>query len=240
MLLITTPNFTGDVVVIANAAEALGWSVHRATRGWRIPDWLKDQEGAVYGEQIFCEVVAAQMNWTLAQNDKAWLANLDREHTGRQILFTNVRLARTMQSPKFISPADYRSFAGAIYKSGRYLPPSVVIDDEPVLVSDVVNFDSEYRTFIKDRSVVAASCYVYNGRPAEKANWYYNTPLVIRYVNNLLSDEKIECVPGSVIDVGMFANGKMAVVKTKPAWKSAIHGCDYAAALDVIKDSVIN
>jgi hypothetical protein len=52
-----------------------------------------------------------------------------------------------------------------IYTDGSRLPgPDAVDPDSPVLVSDVVRFDTEVRLHVLDKTVVAASRYAQSGQ----------------------------------------------------------------------------
>src|SRR5271170_2486201 len=204
MLLIVTPNFKGEVPMLAKTAEILGWNVYH--NGWRVPEHLRGTPGAVYGEQFFCEVVAEQMKWNLLSNSLDWLAKLPEDYTNRKITFTTLAEARKITGEKFIKPADDKAFESKVYDSGNDLPKNSVLDNTPTLVSDVLKFTSEYRCFIKNRKVVAACCYLLKSVGMLDAainkpeNYNNNIEAVISFVNKLLEDERVPCAPGAVID----------------------------------------
>jgi len=246
MLLIVTPNYKGEVPVLAKTASALGWDIYN--RGWRIPVHLLRSPGAVYGEQFFCEVIAEQMNWNLLSNPLDWLAKLPEEYVNRKITFTTLAEARKINEKKFIKPADDKCFPAQVYESGNDLPKHVVLDNTPTLVSDVVNFTSEYRCFIKDRKVTTACCYLYKhyGKEPEinnPANYYQNNDLVLEFMTKLLADERVECAPGSVIDVGRCKKDdealKFVVLETNPVYASGTYGCEMVAVLDAINAACV-
>jgi hypothetical protein len=239
MLLIVTPNFKGEVPILAKAAEILGWEVYRSPGGWRLPEDLKGKEGAVYGELYFCEVVAQQMNWTLRSNSLGWLARLPNKYTKRNIEFMTLAEARKITEKKFIKPADDKVFPSQVYDNGDALPKQDYLDSVPVLVADKVKFLSEYRCFIKDRKVVSISCYLMMKEVNAAHNWYINTEPVVDFVNKMLEDDSVECAPGCVIDAGRLKNGEIAIVEDNPVYASGIYGCEIAASLDAIKASCL-
>lgn len=245
MLLILTPNNRNDEIrKLGRTAEILGWDVYYSKGSWWVPENLMGAPGAVYGEQFFCEVVASQMNWSLLYNSLDWLAKLPKEYTCRNILFTKLSAARKITEEKFIKPADDKCFPARVYANGSELPPTV-IDEAPVLVSDVMRFTSEYRCFIKNRNVVSTCCYYYKGVNMQEAKindptfYWTNHEAVVDFVNKMLKDDRIECVKGSVIDVGRFQKDKYAVIESNPVYASGLYGCDTVAALDAIKSACV-
>jgi hypothetical protein len=237
MLLIVTPNFRGEVPILARAAEILGWEVFRSPGGWRLPAELQGKAGAVYGELFFCEAIAQQMGWTLKSNSLDWLAKLPKDYLKRDVYFTTLAEARKITEKKFIKPADDKVFPAQVYDDGSALPHQDFLDGVPVLVSDKVKFSSEYRCFVKNRKVVSVSCYLMMKAINEPSNWYVSTEPIVDFVNKMLEDSSIECAPGACIDVGKFKNGDIAIIEANPAYASGIYGCEIVASLDAIKAS---
>lgn len=243
MLLITTPNVRGEVKILGKAASALGWDTFCG--GWRIPEYLKNRIGAVYGEQFFCEAVAEQMNWTLLSNPLDWLVRLPEEYTQRKIDFMTLAEARHIKEKRFIKPADDKTFKAMIYESGDELSKNPLLDDVPTLVSDIMNFTSEYRCFIKNRKVISICCYSYkkigmtDALIDKEEHYHNNNDAVIEFVNKMFEDERVDCAPGAVIDVGRFKKDTYAVIESNPVWASGIYGCELVAALDAIKTACI-
>lgn len=243
MLLITTPNKHEEITLLSKTAKALGWDVYN--EGFRIPDHLLKQPGAVYGEQFFCEIVAEQMGWKLLSNSLDWLTKLPEEYTNRKIIFTKLAEARLLTEEKFIKPADDKCFPAKVYLSGKDLPITPVIDDAPTLISDVMKFTSEYRCFVKNKIVTTACCYLYQKigmqEPAINKPEHYNNnnDVVIEFVNKLLQDSRVECADGTVIDVGRFKKDTYTVIESNPVWAAGIYGCEPVAVLDAIKAACI-
>lgn len=243
MLLIVSPNYRDEIVLLTKTASALGWYIYNG--GWVIPPHLLKMRGAVYGERFFCEYVSEQMNWKLHSNPLDWLAKLPEGYVNRKITFSTLASARKITDKKFIKPADDKAFLSAVYNSGNDLPENKILDDTPVLISDVMNFTSKYRCFIKDRAVVAECCYYlksYNMKEAEinkHSNYDNNSKAVIDFVNNMLKDQLVDCVRGTVIDVGRFKKDTYTVIGSNPVWTSDVYGCELTAVLDVIATACV-
>jgi hypothetical protein len=240
MLLIATPNLKDDVVALIETAKALGFDIFVSPPGWRLPQHILGQHGIVYGEALFCEVIAQQMGWQLLDNSLDWLTKLPEKYVSRKIYYTTMVNARKESKKRFFKPADMKSFEAKVYESGKDLSDSSVLDEIPVLVSEEMNFTSEYRCFIKNRKVVSASCYLYKKDINKPEHYFVNNDAVISFVNNMLKDDLVGCVPGAVIDVGRFKKDTYAVIESNPAYASGLYGCELVAVLDVLKSCVVN
>jgi hypothetical protein len=247
MLLITTPNIKPEVKSLITTAQALGWSVYND--GWRVPDRVKYEKGAVYGEPLFCETIAEQMHWTLRRNPIDWLSTLPFEYISRNIVLTDLGVARKLTEEKFIKPATDKIFDAKIYASGVDFPSSLD-DDITVIMSDVMRFTSKYRCIVKNREVISECCYFLHTRPMQSnklpeqfnlpQNYDNNHKDVITFVNKMLQDERVKCIDSFVIDVGRFDKDKYAVITDKPVHNTPIYGCDPVAVLDAIKTACVS
>lgn len=246
MILITQPRAGtshNEILALQAAAREMGWEVHPAATGWRLPDHLIESgvKGVPYGSQTFCEVIAQQMNWRLKANSFDWLAKVPSKFLKRQVEFMTLEEARKITERKFIKPADDKCFDAKVYEPGEFNPPQIIEDNYPVLVSDVVQFDVEYRTFIDGLSVKTWSNYLFYGEINDRHYCHMiNADLEhpVAFVRNMLIDSNIllPTIP-SVIDVGIIRGKGMAVIETNPAWASGIYGCDPHQVLKVLEGS---
>lgn len=244
MKLITQPRVGtshNEIIALHVAAEEKGWEVIPAPSGWRLDDKLitSGAKGVAYGSQTFCEVIAMQMNWRLQQNSFDWLAKLPEKYTKRNIQFMTLGEAKLLKEKKFIKPADDKVFAAAVYEPGTLHPHETVPNDTPTLVSDVVEWDIEYRCFVSRFRVRTWSNYLFYGeindpRYAHMINLDYGHPA--DFVNDLLADIDITTAP-SVIDVGLIRGKGLAIIESNQAWASGIYGCDPSDVLDVLEQS---
>jgi hypothetical protein len=212
--------------------------------GWRLTEEMIDSgvNGAPYGSQTFCEVIAQQMNWTLKANSFDWLAKLPPKFLGRQVDFMTLGEAKKLQKTKFIKPADDKVFAAGVYAPGTLITHEVISDDTPTLVSDVVEFDLEYRTFVSRDEVLAWSNYIFFEHQVEPKMWNMIPADLTppdRFVDDMLDDigNVVDTYP-SVIDVGRIRGKGWAIIETNQAWASGLYGCDPMGALSVIEDAV--
>ena len=233
-----------DILALRMVARDLDIEVVSAPQGWRLDlDIVESKDFAIpYGSQYFCEVIAQQMNLKLLQNPFDWLAKVPKKYTKRQIDFMTLGEAKKITETKFIKPADDKVFDAKVYEAGEFNPPSTIDDSYPVLVSEPVTFDLEYRCFVNPYKVLTWSNYVWYGELANPKN-YYSTisdfgPENIdheNFVENVLSE--ITTVH-SVVDVGWIPDKGWAIIETNPVWASGLYGCDPMMALTVMMNSV--
>lgn len=243
MLLITQPRVGtshNEILALQMAAHERGWDVFPADTSWRLPEDLiaSKVKGVPYGSQIFCEVIAQQMGWVLKQNKFDWLAKLPKDFLHRQVDFMTLKEAKTISTTKFIKPADDKCFPAKVYEPGELVTHPSIPDDTPTLVSDVVQFDLEYRTFVSQVKPETWSNYLFYGEINEPN---YHKMVDKRYEDprRFVSDLMILTSPQvpSVIDVGTIRGVGMAVIETNPAWASGLYGCDPDSVLEVLEVS---
>lgn len=249
MILITQPR-TGtshnEILALHFAARELGWEVLAAPGGWRLDEEFTKSglKGVPYGSQTFCEVISQQMGWTLKQNSFDWLSKVHPDYLKRKVDFMTLGQAKLITERKFIKPADDKCFDAKVYLPGEFQPSIHVPDDYPVLVSEPVEFDLEYRCFVDGNVVKTWSNYIMYDNVADPRYWNMVPLDEVRYpyelVNDLLYDGRckgLNTVP-SVIDVGRIRGKGWAIIETNQAWASGLYGCDPLAALRVMEKSV--
>jgi hypothetical protein len=237
MLLLAQPRNGSEIRALIVAAHELGWEVIEAPSGWRLEEELTSsgKVGVPYGSQTFCEVISQQMNWQLKFNPLDWLAKIDRQYLGRKVEFMTLAQAMQLSEPKFVKPADDKVFPAKVYYPGidSLTPHEIIPRDTPVLVSDPVQFVSEYRCFVKDKQVVTCSCYIMDGEINEPRNWFKRSEIVAAHLTKLLACDIIQSAP-AVVDLGYLNTGELVIIESNQAWASGIYGCDLAGVLDTL------
>jgi len=250
MILITQPRVGtshNEILALQIAAREKGWEVLPAPSGWRLDEELTKSgvKGVPYGSQTFCEVIAMQMGWTLKQNSFDWLSKIHPYYLKRKVDFMTLGEAQRIQETKFIKPADDKVFTAKVYAPGELIVPESVPLDTPTLVSDVVEFDLEYRTFV-DKRVRTWSNYICYDHVADPKYWDM-IPMgeerePYEFVNDMLHDMEFHDMGGlvtvpSVIDVGRIKGKGWAIIETNQAWASGIYGCSPMQVLKVLEQS---
>ncbi|WP_326589268.1 ATP-grasp domain-containing protein [Streptomyces sp. NBC_01294] len=182
--------------------------------------------------------VAGVLGLGLLEPPDDWLARLPERFTGRRIELTTLGRARALTGSgraAFVKPPREKSFPPAVYGDGAPLPRSLPAAT-PVLVSEVVDFAAEYRLFLIDGEIAAASRYAVHGRldPA---------PLdadprgadVRGFAAGLLAETAPSLPSAVTVDVGLVGGtGRFAVVEANMPWFSNSYAARPDAVLDVV------
>jgi hypothetical protein len=242
--LLLPPRITEDGVALSRAAARAGWDVERLP-SWHIPPLLREEDVVLFAEPLFVLHAAPQLDLAMIETPYGWLPNLPRKYVMRDVRLMTLREARSLKEEWFVKPAMEKFFAAGVISDGAALPGRDAASDAvPVLVSEVVRWAVEFRSFVKDRRNLTMSPYLVNGQLARTADdrWEVDESLdrdASAFLDGLLRDESVLLPPAVVIDFGRLADGSWAIVEANPAWGSGIYGCDTDAVLDVVRRSCV-
>lgn len=237
--LVLSQRFTDDSNALWRTALAAGWDVVRA-HGFRVDP--VNGEVAMYGETLFADAVAEALGVSVLGPSAAWLPALPHRYLRREVRLTDLEGAQTSTFPAFIKPPDDKFFAARIYAALTDFVDSTqgLASTTPVLVSQPVRFEVEYRAFVEERRVATISVYIRAGQLAD--DWREEPgerEEALEFLSRLLADELVELPPALVIDVGRLATGGWAVIEGNPAWASGLCGCDPTAVLPVLAAATV-
>ncbi|WP_244872316.1 ATP-grasp domain-containing protein [Catellatospora sp. TT07R-123] len=238
-VLVLAPRVTESGLAYADAARRRGMRVE-TLREWRVPAELAQAEGThLYAGPLFADAVGAELGLGLLEPDQDWLARLPREVTRRGIVFTTLAHARGLRRAAFVKPPDDKSFPAKVYRDGTALPgPDVADGDSPVLVSDVVLFLAEFRLFVLDGTVVAATRYAVAGEVDAAAD-DPRCAEAIEFAAALFTPGMPALPSAVVVDVGLLADPETgrpewAVIEANAAWASGHYAADPDRALETV------
>jgi hypothetical protein len=240
-VLVFPPRFNDTARALSDAAARPGLRTHTLSH-WRVPQDLRSHGAAhLYAGPLFADAVAAELNLALLQPADDWLPSLDQELLGREVRLTTIAAARAIRRPVFVKPPADKLFPAKVYSDGSKLPgPDAVQDDLPVLVSDVVTFLEEYRLFVLDGAIHAASRYAVDGEldiaPLERADGFAD--MALGFAADLLGASAASLPSAVVVDVGILHVGgcflRPAVVEANMAWASGHYAADPDRVLEVV------
>jgi len=235
--LLLTPRQTKDAQELWRGAGRLGWSVHRV-HGWKVPE-VDITDIAVYAEPLLAAHIAQRLGLELLGPTNDWLPLIPECWRKRSVRLATMEQARACVEPRFIKSAAGKEFDARVYDSGGDLPRGQMIGDSlPVLIQEIVRWEVEYRCFVSNRLVEAASSYWRHGKESRDENGIWSTSELseaVAFCNAFLADPEV-CAPDAcVIDVGTIQGTGWAVIECNAASSSGIYGCDGAAVLPVLQ-----
>ncbi|MEU2660653.1 ATP-grasp domain-containing protein [Streptomyces sp. NPDC007325] len=201
-----------------------------------------------YGGPVAGARLAGRLGFALLEPSDGWLAALPEEFTGRQVRVGTIADAWAIDLPTFVKPPRDKSFPADVYTDGsrlsRDLDPTA-----PVLLSDVVTFAAEYRLFLLDGRIAAASRYAVFGRldpspldpsplGADRAD-RSTAAEITEFADRLVATAGHTLPSAVVVDVGQLLDPyrpghRWAVVEANMAWFSHAYAADPARVLDVV------
>lgn len=243
MILLLSPRKNASSVAIENAAQSVGWETRRLTN-WRAPEELFGRNGIVaYGEPLFVAAMSDMLGLALIEPPFNWLTVLPHIYTKRTVEFTTLELARLKKTKIFAKPADDKCFVARVYQSGQDIEASQLLPKEtPVLLSEVVTWEVEYRFFILERQPEAFCIYLKNGNlvdPSSTASVAESNEAFV-FVRQFLNDRQVALPPSVVLDVGKIAGRGWAVLEANPVFGSGIYNCDPHRVLPVLERSIVS
>ena len=139
-----------------------------------------------------------------------------------------------------MKPPNDKSFPAGVYLGSKL--PSDYPYEMPVLVSEIVTWEKEFRCFILDRELRTYSLYSRYGarqRDAEFASTREEDEQVQAFLSSLLADVRVDLPKATVVDVGFIQGKGWACVEQNAAWGAGIYGCCPSAVLEVIKHAAV-
>jgi len=239
-ILVTSPRITHDSTTLMQAVKETGQSTLRL-QNFRPTQALEGQRIAVYGEPLFAVILSAKLDHAVIEPTADWLPNLPEVYIKRRIRHTTIGEARQAKTPQFVKNSDgMKAFEAQVYQTGSDLPSEEFYpEDYGVLVSEPVTWQSEYRCFIQERTLLTLSVYMRDGELAKSSGgaWLHDAEEMTQakaFCQTILDDLTMPLPPACVVDVGYIQNRGWAVIETNPAYGSGIYGCDPSAVLAVV------
>jgi hypothetical protein len=230
--LVLTPRFTEDAQALWGAAGRLGWDVERLA-SWRIPEHLTSiPEPVLYVEVVFAPMFAEAFEVELVEPPADWLCGVPLEYVKRRIELTTLGAARQLVEPAFVKPPNDKSFQARVYSPQEL--PTHLPDETPVLICEVVQWEKEFRCYIRDRKLRTFSVYLRQGELQREHEFISSDDEDVeltRFVESFLADDRVILTDGAVVDVGVIAGRGWAIVEQNAVWGAGIYGCDPAEVL---------
>ena len=208
-----------------------------------MPDHFRTlDEPVLYGEALFGPSLAEQLGLSLLNPPEDWLVRLPMDYRHRHIELSTLGRAKLLQDEAFVKPPNDKSFPAGVYRGADLPTEYAEAKDMPVLVSEVVTWEKEFRRFILDRTLVTWSVYSRFGdlqRDADFASSPAEAGELQAFMSTLLADDRVDLPRATVVDVGTIEGRGWGCVEQNAAWGAGIDGCDPAAVLAVLRHAAV-
>jgi hypothetical protein len=213
---------------VAKAWEDNGGIVMRVERFWETLE-LEGSTAALYGNHIFCLVLAQKLNLELVSPPDDFLFYLPEKWLKRAIAKSTITDASRFVYPCFIKPMVPKTFSGKVYNSYVELLEECkqLNDNTPIIQSEIIQIRAEARAFILDNKIASAS--IYEG--------YGDIQEAILFVNQFLAENTHQNPSTYVLDVGLLDSGEWAILEANAVWGSGLNGCDANAVACCIAEA---
>lgn len=201
-----------------------GGNVMRLGRFWDPPESLIPSQVTLYGNDTFCLVLEQKLGLSLISPPDDLIKKIDRKWLQRDISVLSLEKAYSVAFPCFIKPIVPKQFRATIYSSSEELKKECegLEHDTEVLISSIVDFKAEARSFILNGAALDVSVYEGNG-PFKEAR---------AFINDFCQHIKL---PNTcVIDAGFINKLGWVFIEANASWGAGLNGCSAELILPAI------
>jgi hypothetical protein len=205
----------------------LDGNVLRLGRFWDPPESLISSQVTLYGNDTFCLVLEQKLGLNLISPPDDLIKTIDGDWLQRDVSVISLEEAYSTAFPCFIKPIVPKQFAAAIYENSEDLKKECegLESDTDVLISSIVEFKAEARSFILNGSVLDVSVYEGNG-PTNEAGIFINDFC-----------RSVELPSTCVIDAGYLDELGWVFIEANASWGAGLNGCSADKILPAILEA---
>jgi hypothetical protein len=223
---------------IAFAARGQRWQVETLS-GPPALDRLRDRaDVAPYGDWPVVTHLANLLHLALLAPTVDWLPRLPEAYRRRPVRLLPAGEARRLAEPILLRPVLSREDAPAS-AADTLLEAASLVPEEPVLASEPVSWETEFRCFVRERSPAALALYARNGKvlraPGCEPVSDVEQQEAEEFVKGLLNDPAVALPPALVVDIGRIAGRGWAVAAAGPAWCRLRYFCHPHGVLNTLQ-----
>jgi hypothetical protein len=208
---------------VAEAWSAAGGDVLRLGRFWD-PPALDPKRVRVYGADSYCQVLAQKLGLVLVSPPDDLLLHLARTLTKRALRGTTLAEAESLTFPAFIKTFTPKLIRSRVYESAADLAAEArgLESDTALLVSEIVTFVAEARSWLLGAEVLSIACY--EG----------DVDVAIARELAAASGRDPAMTSPCVVDLGLTDDRGWLVIEANATWGAGLNGCDPVAAAQCI------
>ncbi|MGG5210242.1 ATP-grasp domain-containing protein [Chryseobacterium sp. MIQD13] len=234
-----SPMYTEDSNNLKKASINSPYELNRFNARWNVPEEFRDDVIAVYGEDIYAEIVSDQCGLTLMKPEDNWLSLVSEEFTKRKISYGHLK-DYISQENIFIKCSDFKSFKAGVFEKVTDIKGFDSLDlKSMVFTSEVVEWELEVRCFVSESKIKTFSSYwrndVFDMNPLSETE----EKEMLSFFETFIGQYASTLPKAIVLDFGIIKGKGWALIEANPAWCSGLYACDAEKALEVIVESCI-
>ncbi len=204
---------------VADAWTAAGGEVLRLGRFWD-PPALDPKRVRVYGADSYCQVLAQKLGLVLVSPPDDLLLHLAPALTKRALRGATLADAETLTFPTFIKTFVPKLIRSRVYESAADLAAEAhgLEADTALLVSEIVAFVAEARSWLLGDEVLSIACYEGD----------VDLALARELAAEIGRDPAI--TSPCVVDLGLTDDRGWIAIEANAAWGAGLNSCDPVAA----------
>lgn len=196
--------------------------VIRLGRFWEPPN-LENKQVRVYGNNTFCLVLQQKLGFDLISPSDTLIFDVPPQYLKRKIKKFTLSESTEIQFPIFIKSLVPKLIQSKVYDSlSKFHEACLGLSrDTEFIASEIIDFISEFRSFILNGQLLDCAVYEGNG----------NVEAAISFIDNMIQEIQIPSV--IVIDIGLSAEG-FSLIEFNASWGAGLNGCQASKILPAI------
>ncbi|WFB67531.1 ATP-grasp domain-containing protein [Chryseobacterium sp. WX] len=234
-----SPMYTEDSNNLKKASLNSSYELSRFNAKWSVPEEFRQDVIAVYGEDIYAEIVAEQCDLTLTKPDDNWLSKISEEFTKRKISYGKLK-DFVHDEDIFIKCSDFKTFKAGVYQKVSDIKGFDSLDPQiTIFTSEVVEWELEVRCFVLNNEIKTYSSYWRNNAFDTNPLSEWEQKDLFEFFGRFITQYAETLPKAIVLDFGIIKGKGWALIEANPAWCSGLYACDAEKALEVILNSCI-
>lgn len=231
--------YTEDSNNLKKASLNSSYELSRFNAKWSVPEEFRQDVIAVYGEDIYAEIVAEQCDLTLTKPDDNWLSKISEEFTKRKISYGKLK-DFVHDEDIFIKCSDFKTFKAGVYQKVSDIKGFDSLDPQiTIFTSEVVEWELEVRCFVLNNEIKTYSSYWRNNAFDTNPLSEWEQKDLFEFFGRFITKYAETLPKAIVLDFGIIKGKGWALIEANPAWCSGLYACDAEKALEVILNSCI-
>ncbi|WP_223600500.1 ATP-grasp domain-containing protein [Chryseobacterium sp. GVT01B] len=234
-----SPMYTEDSNNLKKASLNSSYVLSRFNAKWNVPEEFQADVIAVYGEDIYAEIVSEQCDLTLLKPADDWLNHIDESFTQRKISYGQLK-DFIKEENIFIKCSDFKTFKAGVYQKVNDIKGFDSLDQNiTVFTSEVVEWELEVRCFVLNNKIKTHSSYWRNNVFDTNMLSEKEQKDMFSFFESFIQKNSSTLPTAIVLDFGIIKGKGWALIEANPAWCSGLYACDTEKALEVIVNSCI-